>query len=220
MTDETLDTLGQAIAAALAGAVHRLAVACGELGVTVKAADIISGADAICATIRLAFIAFVDVTAVDWPAARPALRRRLSPAVADTEPAHPGQDRRPTRTRRCPPRSASFPAPTGSSARSTTCTACVFAGHPDLRRILTDYGFEGYPLRKDFPLTGYVEVRYDDEQKRVVYEPVRLARSSATSISCRHGKAPTTPCRATRRRSAMIGDAAYRIRTYAGQGTP
>lgn len=51
-----------------------------------------------------------------------------------------------------------------------------FAGHPDLRRILTDYGFEGHPLRKDFPLTGYVEVRYDDEKKRVVYEPVKLTQ--------------------------------------------
>jgi len=51
-----------------------------------------------------------------------------------------------------------------------------FSNHPDLRRILTDYGFEGHPLRKDFPLTGYVELRYDEDQKRVVYEPVKLAQ--------------------------------------------
>lgn len=50
----------------------------------------------------------------------------------------------------------------------------LFTGHPDLRRILTDYGFEGYPLRKDFPLTGFVEVRYSNEAKRVIYEPVEL----------------------------------------------
>jgi NADH-quinone oxidoreductase subunit C len=52
----------------------------------------------------------------------------------------------------------------------------LFSGHPDLRRILTDYGFQGHPMRKDFPLTGYVQVRYDEEQKRVIYEPVKLTQ--------------------------------------------
>jgi NADH-quinone oxidoreductase subunit C len=69
-----------------------------------------------------------------------------------------------------------FPAANWFEREAYDMYGIMFSGHPDLRRILTDYGFQGYPLRKDFPLTGYVEVRYDDAQKRVVYEPVKLTQ--------------------------------------------
>jgi NADH-quinone oxidoreductase subunit C len=67
-----------------------------------------------------------------------------------------------------------FPAANWFEREAFDLYGILFSGHPDLRRLLTDYGFQGHPLRKDFPLTGFVEVRYSEEQKRVVYEPVKL----------------------------------------------
>ena len=67
-----------------------------------------------------------------------------------------------------------FPAANWYEREAYDLYGILFSGHPDPRRLLTDYGFEGFPLRKDFPLTGFVETRYDDAQGRVVYEPVKL----------------------------------------------
>jgi len=76
-----------------------------------------------------------------------------------------------------------WPAATWWEREAWDMFGIVFSGQPDLRRILTDYGFEGHPLRKDFPLTGYVEVRWDDERKAVVYEPVKLTQDWRSFLS-------------------------------------
>ena len=70
-----------------------------------------------------------------------------------------------------------FPSATWFERECWDMFGIFFSGHPDMRRLLTDYGFDGHPFRKDFPLTGYVEVRYDDEERRVVYEPVKLTQA-------------------------------------------
>ncbi len=121
------------------------------------------------------FVCFIDITAVDYPERAnrfDVVYHLLSPyknsrvrVKIETDEATP-----------VPSATALFPAADWFEREVFDLYGIVFAGHPDLRRILTDYGFQGYPLRKDFPTTGYVEVRYDDEAKRVVYEPVKLVQ--------------------------------------------
>ena len=167
--DDTLETLGQTIADALAGAVTGHSVAHHELTVTASARDIVAVMRFLRDDPRCLFWSFIDVTAVDWPSRE----RRFDVVYHLLSPKQNVRIRVKIETdeaTRCRRSSRCSRAPTGSSARPTISTASLFTGHPDMRRILTDYGFEGHPLRKDFPLTGFVEVRYDDELKRVVYD--------------------------------------------------
>ena len=106
---------------------------------------------------------------------RATLRRGLSSAVAQAEPAHPGQGG----NRRGDTSPLDYRRVSGADwfeREAFDLYGVLFSGHPDMRRLLTDYGFEGHPRRRDFPLTGFVEVRWDDELKRVVYDPVKLAQ--------------------------------------------
>jgi len=124
---------------------------------------------------RFAFEQCMDVCGVDWPERAErfdvvynllsvSLNQRLRVIVA-TDEQQP-----------VPSVCAVWPAATWWEREAWDLFGIVFEGQPDLRRILTDYGFEGHPLRKDFPLTGYVEVRYDEARKEVAYEPVRLTQ--------------------------------------------
>jgi NADH-quinone oxidoreductase subunit C len=122
---------------------------------------------------RCGFINFTDICGVDWPqrpdrfdvvyhmlSPKQNLRVRVKVATGEDQPV--------------PSACAVYPGADWFEREAYDMYGILFTGHPDLRRILTDYGFEGYPLRKDFPTTGFVEVRYNDEVKRVVYEPVEL----------------------------------------------
>ncbi|MFO1247944.1 MAG: NADH-quinone oxidoreductase subunit C [Alphaproteobacteria bacterium] len=167
-----LTGLGESIKSTLGGAVTGVTVARGELTLDVAAAEIVkvmahlNGAD---------FKILVDVCGVDWPqrakrfdvvyhllSLTKNLRIRVKAQVGEGESI------------------ASiisvYPAAGWFERETFDMYGVPFSEHPDMRRILTDYGFSGYPLRKDFPLTGYVELRYDDELKRVVYQPVQLVQ--------------------------------------------
>jgi NADH-quinone oxidoreductase subunit C len=173
--NETLDTLGTTVAGALGPAVTSHGLAYGELTVTANAADIVSVLRFLRDDPRCQFWSLIDITAVDWPSRE----RRFDVVYHLLSPKHNARIRIKIETDEGTPVASVievFPSADWYEREIYDLYGVVFTGHPDLRRILTDYGFEGHPLRKDFPLTGFVEVRYDDELKRVVYEPVRLTQ--------------------------------------------
>ena len=173
--DDTLRELGDAIVAARGGAVSGFGVTFGQLTLDARADDIVAVMTFLRDDPGCQFISFIDVTAVDWPARQrrfdvvyhllsPKLNRRVRVKIT-TDEATPVASI-----------VGVFPGAEWFERETYDLYGVLFVGHPDMRRLLTDYGFEGHPLRKDFPLTGFVEVRWDDEVKRVVYNPVRLAQ--------------------------------------------
>ena len=150
-------------------------IAFGELTITVGRDAIVSVASFLRDDPRCRFISLIDICGVDYPERderfevvyhlmSPYLnhRVRVKLSVDDETPV--------------PSITEVFVGANWFEREAYDLFGILFSGHPDLRRILTDYGFDGHPVRKDFPLTGFVEVRYDEERKRVVYEPVKLAQ--------------------------------------------
>ena len=175
MDDEALKDLGDYIAAALPNQVTATSVAHGELMVQAHASSVVRLLTFLRDDTNCQFRILVDVCGVDYPE-RPL---RFDVVYNLLSLKHNQRVRVKVQTDEETP----VPSVTGIFATANwfereawDLFGVMFSDHPDLRRILTDYGFEGHPLRTEFPLTGFVEVRYDDEVKRVVYEPVRLAQ--------------------------------------------
>jgi len=167
--------LGEHASATLGSVLVDSKLAFGEVTLTVARDQIVSVLTKLRDDPELQFETLLDITGVDWPAReerfdvvyhllsmRKNQRIRVKLTTDEMEPV--------------PSVIEVFPTANWLERETYDMYGILFSGHPDLRRILTDYGFEGYPLRKDFPLTGYKEVRFDDELKRVVYEPVRLTQ--------------------------------------------
>lgn len=173
--DESPHALAESVVAAIPEAVTSSLVAYGEVTVLVRTERVVEAVLRLRDDPALQFKCLIDITAVDYPAREqrfdvvyhllsPHFVRRIRiKCVADEDTPVPSLV-------------DVFPAADWFEREVYDMFGVLFSGHPDLRRLLTDYGFEGHPLRKDFPMTGYVEVRWDDEQKRVVYEPVRLTQ--------------------------------------------
>jgi NADH-quinone oxidoreductase subunit C len=175
MMDEILDNLGRTIQKALSASVTGHAVVRGELTVVVKASDIAKVARFLRDDPSCLFKCIIDVTAIDWPGRE----KRFDVVYHSLSPRINQRVRVKAEVAEGESIASLIDVYSGADLFEREVyhiNGVAFTGHPDMRRILTDYGFEGHPLRKDFPLTGFVEVRYDDEQKRVVYDPVRLAQ--------------------------------------------
>ena len=173
VADDELIALGRAIEANSGGGVVSFKVAYGELTVHALAHRIVEVLTHLRDDPGCRFINITDITAVDYPAREKRfdlIYHFLSPTL-NTRIRLRGQA---DETTQVPSIIEVFPGADWFERETYDLYGVIFIGHPDMRRILTDYGFEGHPLRKDFPLTGFVEVRYDDQEKRVVYEPVRL----------------------------------------------
>jgi NADH-quinone oxidoreductase subunit C len=172
---ETLSTLGEKIVGGLAGSATGHSVAFDQLTVTVKADRIVDVARYLRDEPSLRFVNIIDVTAVDYPGREKrfdVVYHLLSPTMNTRVRIRIEADE----TTQVPSIIDIFPGADWFERETYDLYGVIFTGHPDMRRLLTDYGFEGHPLRKDFPLTGFVEVRYDDQEKRVLYEPVRLSQ--------------------------------------------
>ena len=150
-------------------------IAFGELNVTVPCHKIVETLKFLRDDPMCRFLQLIDLCGVDYPG-----RKRRFDVVYHLLSLHNN-----TRVRvkvgvaendTCPTVTSVHPCADWFEREAFDMYGIVFEGHPDLRRILTDYGFEGYPLRKDFPVTGFTEVRWDDEERRVVYEPVDLTQ--------------------------------------------
>ena len=173
--DDTLDRIGQTIKNVLNASVTGYTVARGELTVDARAADLIKVATFLRDDPACQFINIIDVTAVDWPSRE----QRFDVVYHFLSPHLNQRVRLKIMTDETTPVASLINVFRGADwfERETyDLYGVLFTGHPDMRRLLTDYGFEGHPLRKDFPLTGFVEVRWDVEQKRVVNEKVTLAQ--------------------------------------------
>jgi NADH-quinone oxidoreductase subunit C len=171
----TLEELGAHLDSKLGAAVQGRTIARGELTLRVARDQIVRVLTLLRNDPACRFEVLIDICGVDFPERE----NRFEVVYHLLSPRHNQRIRIKCETNEDTPVPSAvtvFLAANWFEREAYDMYGILFSDHPDLRRILTDYGFQGYPLRKDFPLTGYVEVRYDDAQKRVVYEPVKLTQ--------------------------------------------